>query len=182
MFTSIETNRLVLKCIDHSDRDFIFEEFQNDFINRYLYDDEPMTDISQADALIDFYTMVEPRNQNRWVLMEKTTKTKLGTCGYHLWNPDHKEVEIGFELMEQYTGKGYMREAVEAIIEFAWQKMKVERINAIVSINNINCIKLLEKLRFIKVGEEETEFRGHMYPHLSYAMEINLNLKSNPGG
>ncbi len=172
MFTNIETNRLVLKCIDHSDRDFIFEEFQNDFINRYLYDEEPMTDISQADELIDFYTMVEPRKQNRWVLMDKTTKNKLGTCGYHVWNPDQKEVEIGFELMEQYTGKGYMQEAVEAIIDFARQKMKVDRINAIVSINNINCIKLLEKLRFIKGGEEETEFRGQIYLHHIYALKI----------
>ena len=150
MFTTIETNRLVLKCIDHNDRDFIYEEFQNDFINRYLFDAEPMTELSQADGLIDFYTMVEPRKQNRWVLMDKTTNTKLGTCGFHVWNPDNKEVEIGFELMEPYNGKGYMREAVEAIIEFARQKMKVERIIAIVYINNNNCIKLLERLRFIK--------------------------------
>ncbi len=182
MFTNIETNRLVLKCIDLSDRDFIFEEFQNDFINRYLYDEEPMTDISQADELIDFYTVVEPRKQNRWVLIDKITNTKLGTCGFHLWNLDNKEVEIGFELMEQHNGKGYMLEAVEAIIEFASHKMKVERIKAITSINNINCIKLLERLRFVKVGEEETEFRGHMYFHNIYALEIKPNLKSNPGG
>lgn len=182
MFTNIETNRLVLKCVDQSDRDFIFEEFQNDFINRYLYDEEPMTDISQADELINFYTMVEPRKQNRWVLIDKTTNKKLGTCGYHLWNPDHKEVEIGFELMEQHNGKGYMQEAVEAIIDFARQKMKVERINAVVYIKNEKCIKLLNRLGFIKVGEEETEFRGHIYFHNIYALEIKPNLKSNPGG
>ena len=133
MFTNLETNCLVLKCIDHSDRDFIFEEFQNDFINRYLYDEKPMTEVSQADELIDFYTMVEPRKQNRWVLIDKTTNTKLGTCGYHLWNPDNKEVEIGFELMEQYNGKGYMLEAIEAIIEFARHKMKVKK-------NKCDCI------------------------------------------
>lgn len=172
MFTDIETNRLVLKCIDYSDRDFIFEEFQNDFINRYLYDAEPMTDISQADELIDFYTMVEPRKQNRWVLIDKTTNTKLGTCGFHLWNPDNKEVEIGFELMEQYNGKGYMREAIEAIIEFARHEMKVERINAIVHIKNQKCIKLLEGLRFIKVGEKKTEFRGQIHLHNRYALKI----------
>ena len=147
MFTNIETNRLVLKCIDHSDRDFIFEEFQNDFINRYLYDEEPMTDISQADELIDFYTMVEPRKQNRWVLMDKTTNTKLGTCGYHFWNPDNKEVEIGFELLEQHNGKGYMLEAIEAIIEFARYTMKVERINAIASITNQKLYKTLGKTK-----------------------------------
>ena len=172
MFTNIETDRLVLKCIDHGDRDFIFEEFQNDFINRYLYDEEPMMDISQADELIDFYIVAEPRNQNRWVLIDKTTNTKLGTCGYHLWNPDNKEVEIGFELMEQYNGKGYMLEAIEAIIEFASQKMKVERINAVVYIKNEKCIKLLKRLRFIKVGEDETEFRGQIYLHNIYALKI----------
>ena len=172
MFTNIETKRLVLKCIDHSDRDFIFEEFQNDFINRYLFDAEPMTDISQADELIDFYTMVEPRQQNRWVLIDRTTNTKLGTCGYHLWNPEKKEVEIGFELMEQYNGKGYMLEAVKAIIEFAKYKMRVKRINAIVYIYNNKCVQLLERLRFIRVSEEETEFRGQIYLHYVYALQI----------
>ena len=172
MFTNLETNRLVLKCVDQSDRDFIFEEFQNDFINRYLYDEEPMTDISQADELINFYTLVEPRKQNRWVLIDKTTNKKLGTCGYHLWNPDHKEVEIGFELMEQYTGMGYMQEAVEAIIEFARQKMKVERINAVVYIKNEKCIKLLERLGFNKVGEDGTEFQDQIYLHNVFALKM----------
>jgi ribosomal-protein-alanine N-acetyltransferase len=74
--------------------------------------------------------------------------------------------------MEQFNGKGYMLEAIEAIVEFASQKMKVERINAVVYIKNEKCIKLLERLGFIKVGEEETEFRGHMYFHKVYALEI----------
>ncbi len=172
MFTNIETNRLLLKCIDQFDRDFILEEFQNDFINRYLFDAEPMTEISQADELIDFYTIVEPRRQNRWVLVDKTTNSKLGTCGYHLWNPDKKEVEIGFELMEPYNGKGYMSEAVKAIIEFAKHKMGVERINAIVYFENNKCIQLLERLGFVKVGDEETEFRGQIYLHFVYALKI----------
>jgi [ribosomal protein S5]-alanine N-acetyltransferase len=172
LFTNIETERLLLKGIDHSDHEFILEEFQNDFINRYLYDAEPMTDISQADELIDFYTVAEPRKQNRWVLIEKTTNTRLGTCGFHLWNPDNKDVEIGFELLEQYNGKGYMREAMEAIIEFARREMKVERINAIVYIENGNCIRLLERLGFLKVGEEETVFRGQTYLHNVYALKI----------
>lgn len=177
MFTNLETKRLVLKCVDQGDRDFIFEEFQNDFINRYLYDEEPMTNISQADWLIDFYTMTEPRKQNRWVLIDKITNSKLGTCGFHLWDPDHKEVEIGFELMEQHNGKGYMQEAVEAIIDFAKEKMKVERINAVVYIENEKCIKLLERQGFLQKGEEETEFLGQMYLHKIYALDIKPYLE-----
>ena len=49
MFKNLETERLLLKSIDKNDRDFIFKEFTNDFINNYLYDEEPMTNISDAD-------------------------------------------------------------------------------------------------------------------------------------
>ena len=123
MFNDIETNRLHLKCIDQNDRDFIFEEFQNDFINKYLFDQEPMIDIKEADDLIGFYEMKEPRNQNRWVMMDEKSNKKIGTCGFHLWDREKNEVEIGFELLEIYNGNGYMSEAIEAIIKFAKQKM-----------------------------------------------------------
>jgi len=173
MFIDIETKRLSLKCIDQSDRDFIFQEFQNDFINKYLYDQEPMTDIHEADDLIDFYTMNEPRNQNRWVIIEKNSKNKIGTCGFHLWNREKHEVEIGFELLEKHSGKGYMSEAVEAIIEFAKLQMQVSTIKAIVYIENSNCKKLVEKFGFKVIGkEQDCVFRGKIYIHDVYEKEF----------
>ncbi|MHB8133931.1 MAG: GNAT family N-acetyltransferase [Anaerolineaceae bacterium] len=172
MFENIETDRLLLKCIDQSDREFIFEEFQNDFINKYLFDMEPMTEIKEADDLIDFYTMQEPRNQHRWVLINKLENNKMGTCGFHLWDREKNQVEIGFELMQQYNGKGYMTEAVEAIIEFARIKMKVNKIIAIVFVDNAKCKRLLEKLGFINVGKEECIFRGSMYLHDIYELDL----------
>lgn len=171
MFVNIETKRLLLKCVDQGDREFIFEEFQNDFINKYLYDEEPMTDIEQADALIKFYNMKEPRNQNRWVLINKPEK-KMGTCGFHLWDREKNKVEIGFELMKQYNRKGYMTEAVDAIIEFARNKMNVNKIIAVVYFDNSNCKKLLEKFGFKIVDKEECIFRGGMYLHDVYELEL----------
>ena len=35
----------------------------------------PLTDISGADEIIEFYTVPEPRNQNRWIIIRKP---KLG--------------------------------------------------------------------------------------------------------
>ena len=86
MFTDIETKRLTLKCIDQNDRDFIFEEYRKDFITRYQYDEEPMTDIKEEDNLVKFYNMQEPRNQNRWVIIDKNGKNKMSTCGFHFWD------------------------------------------------------------------------------------------------
>jgi len=172
MFVNIETKRLLLKCLEQSDREFIFEEFQNEFINKYLYDDEPMTDIEQADDLIEFYNAKEPRNQNRWVLINKLENIKMGTCGFHLWDREKNKVEVGFELLQQYNGKGYMKEAIEAMIEFARSNMKVDKIIAIVYIENNRCKRLLEKLGFIFVDKEECIFRGSIYLHEIHELEL----------
>jgi [ribosomal protein S5]-alanine N-acetyltransferase len=131
-----------------------------------------MTDIKQADDLIDFYYMKEPRNQNRWVLINKLEKIKMGTCGFHIWDREKKKVEIGFELLQQFTGKGYMTESVEAILEFARSEMKVNKIIAIVYFENRNCKRLLEKFGFIIVGKEECKFRESMYTHDIYELEL----------
>jgi ribosomal-protein-alanine N-acetyltransferase len=177
MFIDIETKRLTLKCIDQSDRDFIFEEYQNDFITKYQYDEEPMTDIKEADDLIEFYNMKEPRNQNRWVIIDKNRKNKMGTCGFHLWDKERHEVEIGFELMEKYNGKGYMTEAVEAIIEFAKFQMKVDIIKSFVYVDNDKCKRLVERFGFKKIEKEECVFRGKIYLHDVY--EKSLKVKDN---
>jgi ribosomal-protein-alanine N-acetyltransferase len=173
MFVNIETNRMLLKCIDQSDRYFLFEEFQNEFINKYLYDDEPMKEIEEADELIEFYNIKEPRNQNRWVIIEKIDQERIGTCGFHLWDRKKNEVEIGFELMEKHNGNGYMTEAITAIIEFAKTEMKVSTIKAIVYIENEKCKKLVEKFGFKKVDKEECMFREKMYLHDIYEKDMN---------
>lgn len=176
MFKDIETKRLLLKCIDQSDRDFIFEEYQDGFITQYQYDEEPMTNIKEADDLIEFYTTKEPRNQNRWVIIDKNRKIKMGTCGFHLWDKEKNIVEIGFELMEKYNGKGYMTEAVEAIIEFARIQMKIGIIKAFVYVENDKCKRLVERFGFKKAGKKEYVFRGKIYLHDIYEKNLKVTV------
>ena len=68
MFKEIQTERLWLKNICYEDIEFIFEQFSNDDINRYLYDAEPMKELSEAQELIDFYTVSELKSQHRWII------------------------------------------------------------------------------------------------------------------
>lgn len=105
MIVNIETKRMLLKCVDQSDREFIFEEFQNDFINKYLFDAELMTNIEQADDLIEFYNLKEPRNQDRWVLINKLENIKMGTCGFHLWDRKRIKLKSVLSLCNSITEK-----------------------------------------------------------------------------
>jgi len=171
-YKELETERLILKNISNLDRDFIFEQFSNDKVNEYLYDAEPLTDISGADDIIEFYTQPEPRGQHRWIILRKSDQVKLGTCGFHCLNTTKGEVEIGFDLYDRFWGVGYAREAVAEIISFARNSMKIKQIKAIIYINNVRSIKVVEHFGFKKTGEQMDTFRNREYLHNIYMLEL----------
>ena len=174
MFKELETERLFLKNISAEDKDFIFEQFSNDDINRYLFDAEPMVNLSEAQELIDFYTCPEPRYQHRWILVCKSDKVKLGTCGFHCWNPKEQRIEIGYDLRKEYWGNGYMTEAIKAIIDFAEVSLDVKRNDAHIYAKNEKSISLARKLGFEFSGETEIcRFGEEDYLHYIFTKERN---------
>lgn len=169
-FNNIETDRLILKNIGIEDRDFIFSQFSDEVVNRYLFDAEPVADIQEADEIIAFYLEPEPRFQHRWILVKKSDGTKMGTCGFHCWNPQEGKVEIGYDLKEEHWGKGYMQEAMHEIISFAMNQMRIKEINACIYIDNQRSNHLVEKLGFILSGSMNQTFRDKDYLHNIYSL------------
>lgn len=171
MFEGFETPRLILKNISKDDRDFIYKQFSDDIINKYLFDAEPLTDIGGADEIIDFYLQPEPRLQHRWILIRKTDGIKMGTCGFHCWNKDKGIIEVGYDLQEAFWGNGYMQEAMNEIISFAIENMNINEINAVIYVDNKSSISLAEKLGFKFYGIKRNEvFRGKCYLHYIYSL------------
>jgi ribosomal-protein-alanine N-acetyltransferase len=175
LFIDLQTEKLLLKNIENADRDFVFKEFsnKNDDINKYLYDAEPLTDISGADEIINFYLKSEPRNQHRWVIIRKTDNTKIGTCGFHAWDRINSKVEIGYELLREYWGNGYMHEAIVEIIKFSKEIMQIKEITADIYVENIKSINLAEKIGFELTGTKNYFFRGKNYLHKVYTLHTN---------
>lgn len=174
MFMDLQTQRLILKCISADDNEFILRQFSTDEVNRYLFDEEPMTDISEADELIKFYCQPEPRYQHRWILVEKQSGEKIGTCGFHCWNTNEHYIDIGYDLQPMYWRKGYMTEAASAIIDFAREKMAVKKIDAHIAVDNIASQKLAEHFGFRFEGRTEVlNFRGSDYLHRIYTLYLD---------
>ena len=169
LFKSIETERLSLKNISAEDREFIFGQFSDDIVNRYLFDAEPLDNIEGADEIIDFYTQPEPRLQHRWIIVRKSDGIKIGTCGFHCWNQEDGKIYIGYDMKKEFWGNGYMREAMEAIIKFAIDNMGIKEIKACIYIDNERSISLVEKLGFVLSGSGYEVFRGGKYLHNIYS-------------
>jgi ribosomal-protein-alanine N-acetyltransferase len=168
----IKTDRLILKSISVEDRDFIFSLFSDDVVTKYLYDEEPLTSILGADEIIDSYVKSKSIGLSRWVLIRKADNEKMGTCGFHCWNPSENTIDIGYDLKEEFWGYGYMQEAIKAITEIAIQELNVKRMNAHIYFENDKSIKLVERLGFKFSGNEyQCTFRGKEYLHRIYTLD-----------
>ncbi len=171
MFRPLETERLILKSIGSDDRAFILDMFSDDAVNKYLFDAEPLQNLEEADEIIDFYIQPEPRNQHRWIIIRKEDNLKIGTCGFHCWDTNLSKVEIGYDLKKVFHGNGYMTEALQELIEFASNEMKVNTINACIYTENVKSIKLVQKFGFIMTGTKSETFRGEQYLHHIYSLQ-----------
>lgn len=175
-FNNIETDRLILKNIGIDDRNFIFSQFSDDVVNRYLFDAEPVTDMQGADEIIAFYVQPEPRLQHRWIIMKKSDGIKMGTCGFHCWNKTDGNVEVGYDLKEEFWGNGYMQEAMKAIITFAKEEMYIKEISACIYIDNQRSIRLVENLGFVLSGSSYELFGNKEYLHKKYSLYVNISI------
>lgn len=170
-FRELETERLFLRNISPADREFVFAQFSDAMVNRYLFDAEPLAELREADELIGFYTQPEPRRWHRWVLVRKADGRKLGTCGFHGWEIASGCCEVGYDLRPDFWGHGYMREAMRALLRFARNDMNLRQLRAMISVENAASGKLAESLGFAFSGEMRQEiFRGREYPHRVYTL------------
>jgi [ribosomal protein S5]-alanine N-acetyltransferase len=172
IFSEVETENLVLRPISLTDREFILQQFSDPDVCRFFVDEEPLSNIKEAETLINWYTVPEPRNRHRWIIFRKMDGIPIGTCGYHIWDIKNHICEIGYDLAYNYWGKGYMTEALRRAIVFGFEIMDLNRIQAFVHTENIRSINLLKKFNFTQEGifRDKHLYRGNYYDHLFFSL------------
>ncbi|MFX1487174.1 MAG: GNAT family N-acetyltransferase, partial [Promethearchaeota archaeon] len=88
----------------------------------------------------------------RWGIVRKGSSGLIGTCGYYDWSKTSRRAEIGYDLDPAYWGQGIMTEALMAVIEYGFQEMGLNRIQAIIDSKNKRSINLVQRLDFKKEG------------------------------
>lgn len=144
-FPVIETKRLILRELTLKDEKNIELHFSDSAVSQFV---EIGNDETAAD-IIRFHLF---DSGCRWGLIIKTDNEFIGTCGFHAWDIKSGSAEIGYDLSRKYWGKGYMKEALGSIIDFGFLTLKLNSIIAIINEHNLNSIKFIQKMNFIKSG------------------------------
>jgi len=79
---------------------------------------------------------------------------------------------IGYKLNAKHVGKGLMQEALQACIDYAFNELKLHRLEVNIMPSNINSIALAERLMFKKEGFSPNylKINGKWENHIRYAM------------
>jgi len=173
-FSKIITDRLKIRFLKTSDHTAILRLQQNEQ-NLLFLDRVKMKD---AQAALDFIKDKKEgiaRNQYLyWAITIKNQATVIGTIC--LWNFSQKPftADIGYELHPDYQKKGFMNEAVMAILDFGFHTLSLETIAACTNQNNLSSIRLLEKNNFSfvkKLTKEEKLAEEENSELLIYAIQ-----------
>ena len=157
-FPILTTERLTLRQPVINDDQEIFTLRSDCEINKYL-------DRQIANSIDDARSFINRVNENinkndslYWAITFTNKNILIGTICLFSFSDENDECEIGYELLTNFQGQGIMKEAVEKVIDHAFNTIKVQKIDAFFHRDNQRSIKLLEKFSFRDSNEpDETD-------------------------
>ena len=85
-----------------------------------------------------------------WMISEKASGQVIGDFIIYGINHRHFRANIGYMLKPDFWGKGYMAEALRALLTFGFQQLHIHSFEADINPENTNSRKVLEKVGFRK--------------------------------
>ena len=171
-FPALETERLRFRQLLMADALEVFQLRSDERVNKFLTRSEYQTRDEAGTFINKINRGIHNNEWIYWAITFKEVNKLIGTIC--LWNfePENYRAEIGYELHPDHWGQGIMKEAMPAIISFAFSTIKLHSIEADVDPGNNQSVLLLEKNGFIKEGhfKEATFFNGRFADRAVYSL------------
>ena len=168
----ITTPRVVLRWISEDDIDSLYEIFSNPQVMRY-WSTPPL---ANREAAAQLQREIADGNQSntmfKWGLALRDSNTVIGTTTLFNLNLENGRAELGYAMGRAHWGKGYMNEALKALVSHAFEVMGLRRLEADVDPRNASSIRSLERLGFQREGflRERWHVNGEIQDALFYGL------------
>lgn len=94
----------------------------------------------------------DTQNWLQWGIERREDGALMGTCTLFQFHRASRRAEMGYALGRPFWGKGYMHEALRALVAYAFETLNLNRLEADVDPRNNTSAKTLERLGFQKEG------------------------------
>lgn len=156
----IETERLILRYIESNDANDMYEYASREDVCEFLLW-EPHINVDATKGYIDFLKKRYSKGLYAdWAIELKEKAKMIGTCGFANINTAENIAEIGYVLSPFFRKKGFMTEAVCAIIRLSFEILDFDAVKLRIMSENERSIKLAEKLGFERSDLTVMEVKG----------------------
>ncbi|BBC98534.1 N-acetyltransferase [Streptomyces rochei] len=149
---SLHTARLRLRAFEDADVDDLFALQSNAHILRY-WDSPPWTERSRAEKFIASCRRMEQEGTGARLAVDRVCDGAfIGWCTLNSWNPDFRSASLGYCYDDAAWGQGYATEAARALLDWAFDTLDLNRVQAEADTRNTASARVLEKLGFLREG------------------------------
>ena len=171
-FPNLETNLLNLRRLNSADVDEILALRSNPEIMKFIprplmkTKEEALEFIAIMDTNIDTNTFIN------WAITTKENDQLIGMIGFYRMKPENYRAEVGYILSAEYHRQGIITEALQRVIQFGFEEMGLNSIEAVIDPENFGSEKVLLKNNFVKEGhfKEHTFFEGKFLDSIFYSL------------
>ena len=182
-FPQLRTSRLLLRQVVRADAAALFAIHSDaDWMRWYGVD--PVVTLDQAEQLADlFASWAKDGTGYRWALERREDRKLIGTCGLFRWNKSWRNCVIGYEIRRDCQRQGYMREALQAVLDYGFNNMVLHRIQAETHPDNAASIALATGLGFRFEGvHREQAYWNHRFHDLHCYALLEPEWRARSGG
>ena len=154
-FPTLATERLTLRQLQINDEQEIFILRSDREINKYLNRQISNTIDDARDFINKINENINKNDSLYWAITLGDRNVLVGTICLFSFSDEDGKCEIGYELLTNFQGQGIMKEAAEKVVDYAFNTIKVQKIEATFHRDNQRSINLLEKLLFRNSNESD---------------------------
>jgi ribosomal-protein-alanine N-acetyltransferase len=158
-FPNLETQRLKLRRLKITDVNEILALRSNPEIMKYI----PRPLIKTEEEALEFIntmdTNIDTNKVMNWAITTKKNDKLIGMIGFYRMKPEDYRSEVGYILATEFHGQGVITEALKQVIQFGFEVLKLNSIEAVIDPENGGSEKVLLKNNFVKEGH----FKDHIF-------------------
>lgn len=149
---TLRTQRLALRPLREADAHALFALFSDADVMRY-WSGVPWTDVARAHEMIaKDATAMRGGEHLRLGLARTDDGALIGTCTLFAFNAQCRRAELGYSLVPSVWGRGYMHEALGALLAYGFGDLALNRVEADIDPRNTASARSLERLGFRREG------------------------------
>ena len=155
MISFFETEHFLVRKMEPEDTARLFKNHAEEKVKKW-FPNESYADLSEAEEAVRFFRDCVENKRLPFVLAVqlKETGELIGDTGISEVEGQPEAVEVGYQICEKYSGRGFATEVLKAMTEFAFCRFGSKISYGRVVHGNAASARVLEKAGYLFVDEE----------------------------